>query len=427
MLGNRANGSSNLKASAKSVIIFGLVGGPPQHETWDPKPQAPAEIRGQFGAIPSRTPGFRVGELMPRTARLSDKIAVLRAVVTNDNAHSSSGYQMLTGMPHIPLNQESATPKPPNNWPCMGAILRALRPDFGKLPASITLPEHIWNDGNFPWPGQDAGFLGIRKNPWLLPCDPSENSFQVPALSLPGEVSPLRFDNRRSLLEQVNRHMDGLQQASPVADFSQHVQKATELLFSSAARQAFELDREPVKVRERYGFSRFSQSCLLARRLVEAGVGLVQVNWTRIKDHPNQGGWDTHAQHNQSLRSLLMPMMDQAFSALIEDLEIRGLLEETLVVWFGEFGRTPRFNANGGRDHWGHCFSLAMVGGGIRGGVVHGVSDRNGAFPIDGRVEARDLIATIFHCLGYSPDTEIRDALDRPLPISRGQVIRAIL
>ncbi|MFO0925675.1 MAG: DUF1501 domain-containing protein [Gemmataceae bacterium] len=176
---------------------------------------------------------------------------------------------------------------------------------------------------------------------------------------------------------------------------------------------------------DRYGRSRFADRACW-RRLVEAGVELVQVNWTRIKDQPNQGGWDTHARHNDA-RALLMPLMDQAFSALLEDLDARGLLDETLVVWFGEFGRTPRFNGAAGRDHWGHCFSLALAGGGIRGGVVHGASDRIGAYPVDGRVEARDLIATLFHLLGFSPDTEIYDALNRPLPISRGRVIQAIV
>ena len=180
-------------------------------------------------------------------------------------------------------------------------------------------------------------------------------------------------------------------------------------------------------MRDRYGRSRFAQSVLLARRLVEAGVSLVQINWTRIKDQPNQGGWDTHAKHNESLKKLLMPMMDQCFSALLEDLDQRGLLDSTLVVWWGEFGRTPRFNGNAGRDHWGRVFSLALAGGGIRGGVVHGVSDKHAADPVDGKVEGRDILATLFHCLGYHPETEVHDPVGRPLPISRGRVIEAIV
>lgn len=412
---------------AKSVIVFGLVGGPPQHETWDCKPQAPVEIRGEFGVIPSKTPGLLVGELMPKTALLTDKIAVLRAVVTNDNSHSSSGYQMLTGVPHVPLNLESATPKPPNNWPSIGALMRAVRPNDGGLPSAVTLPEHIWNDGNFPWPGQDAGFLGPKFNPWLIHCDPSAAELPVPGLALPPEIQAVRFDSRRSLLQQMNERLANLGDSRAAEGFSIHTQKAFDLLGGSASRDAFDLNREPAEVRDRYGRSRFAQSVLLARRLVEAGVSLVQINWTRIKDQPNQGGWDTHAKHNESLKTLLMPMMDQCFSALIEDLQQRGLLDETLVVWFGEFGRTPKFNGNAGRDHWGRVFSLALAGGGIRGGVVHGTSDKHAAEPIDGMVEAKDLIATIFHCLGHAPETELRDVQSRPIPLTRGKVIEAIV
>ncbi|MBA4187645.1 MAG: DUF1501 domain-containing protein [Planctomycetaceae bacterium] len=429
LVGSRAQASSPASrlGKAKSVIVFGLLGGPPQQDTWDPKPDAPLEIRGPFGTIPSRTPGLRVGELMPMTAGLTDKIAVLRAVVTNDNAHSSSGYQMLTGVPHLPLNVESATPKAPNNWPSIGSIVRYLRPGVGRLPSAVTIPEHIWNDGNFPWPGQDAGILGRKHDPWLIHCDPSNPKFRIDALDPPDEVPAIRLSERRGLLDQINHHLDAAQSSGAFERHDSSTQKAFELVSSGAARTAFDMNREPGKLRDRYGRSRFAQSCLLARRLVEAGVSLVQINWTRIANLPNQGGWDTHAKHNESVKDFLMPMMDRAFSALVTDLDARGLLDETLVVWFGEFGRTPKFNANGGRDHWGSVFSLAMAGGGIRGGVVYGSSDKNAAYPADGRVEPRDLIATIFHCLGYAPDAELRDTEGRPFPLSRGNVIRAIV
>lgn len=412
---------------AKSVIIFGLVGGPAQHETFDPKPDAPGEIRGQFGVIPSKTPGLHVGELMPRIADLTDKFAVLRAVVTGDNAHSSSGYQMLTGVPHIPLNQESAIPKPPNDSPSMGGLVRALRRRPGELPSAVTLPEHIWNDGNFPWPGQDAGILGKVNNPWLIHCDPGADNFSIPGLSLPTDFTSLRMDSRRSLLAQMNERLDLLAQSPCAQGYSIHAQKALDLLTASAARNAFDIRLEPASSRDRYGRSRFAQSVLLARRLVEAGVSLVQVNWTRIKDQPNQGGWDTHIKHNEAIKTLLMPIADQCFSALLEDLDQRGLLESTLVVWFGEFGRTPKFNANAGRDHWGRCFSLALAGGGIRGGVIHGRSDKHAAEPVEGLVQPKDLIATIFHCLGYAPETLLQDNQGRPFPLTRGRVIEEIL
>ena len=413
---------------ARSVILFVLNGGPPQHETWDPKPDAPREIRGEFGTIPSRTPGYRVGELMPRTAQLTDRIAVLRAVTTDgDNAHSTSGYQMLTGVPHAPLNRENALPGPPNDWPVIGSLVRAAHSGPEPIPAAVTIPEHIWNDGNKPWPGQDAGILGKRHDPWLIHCDPSSPDFRIPGLVLPAGVSRSRAVTRRELLESINRRVGAFADDASVRSYGVHARKALEMLTSPSARGAFDLSLEPEKVRDRYGRGRYAQSCLLARRLVEAGVSLVQINWTRIKGLPNQGGWDTHQKHSSSCKSILMPMMDQAFSALIEDLDARGLLDETLVVWTGEFGRTPKFNKNAGRDHWGHCFSIAMVGGGVQGGAVHGASDKHAAFPASGIVRPRDVIATVFHCLGHGPGTEVDDLLGRPVPLTRGKPIDAVL
>ena len=234
-----SSGASGSFGKAKSVILFWLTGGAPQHETWDVKPDAPAEIRGSYGPIASKTPGLFVGELMPRTAQLTDKIAVLRAVATGDNSHSSSGYQMLTGVPHVPLNAESVTAKAPNLWPCADSIVRSMRPSRNGLPASLVLPEHIWNDGNFPWPGQDGGFLGRKLDPWLIHTDPSSQQFRVPDLSFPDEISSLRFDARRTLLDQVNRHLDGVLDSGRARQFSDDAQQAIGLLSASAARRAF--------------------------------------------------------------------------------------------------------------------------------------------------------------------------------------------
>lgn len=411
---------------AKSVILFWLTGGPPQQETWDMKPEAPLEVRGPFQPIASRVPGLDVCELMPMTAALTDKVAVLRAVVTDDNSHSSSGYQMLTGVPHVPLNAESVTAKAPNLWPCADSMIRALRADRNGLPASVVLPEHIWNDGNFPWPGQDAGFLGTKYDPWLIHCDPSESTFRVPALSLLDDVTSDRFHRRQSLLGTMNRRVDAAPGHASIAGYSKDMAQALGLLGSGQSRHAFDLNDESDAMRDRYGRSRYAQSVLLSRRLVEAGASVVRINWTRIKDQPNQGGWDTHAQNALALKSLLMPIMDRAYSALLEDLSQRGKLDETLVVWLGEFGRTPRINGSAGRDHWGKCFSIALAGAGVRGGVVHGTSDKDAAYPLDGKVTPADVLATVFHCLGHTPDSEIRDTLGRPYPISRGEVIEAI-
>jgi hypothetical protein len=410
---------------AKACILLFHLGGPPQHETWDPKDDAPVEVRGECKSIASNVAGIRVGEWMPRTARLLDRICVLRAMSTGDNAHSSSGYWMLTGTPHQPMNSENAKPGAPNDWPSTAAIVHQLRRGLNGLPSAIALPEPIWNTGMLFWPGQDGGFLGRAADPWLLRCDPSSPTFQIPGLSLSTEVHPARLDARLSLLEQVNHRLDAVDRSEALARFDQRSQQAFALLRAGKARRAFDLEREPAALRDRYGRNRWGQSVLLARRLVEAGVSLVQVNWTRMPgDTDDSPAWDTHNKNAQRLKNNLMPPMDLAYSALLEDLQTRGLLDETLVVWMGEFGRSPKINGGGGRDHWGRVFSVALAGGGVRGGQVLGSSDRIGGLPRDGRVQPQDLTATIFHCLGYEPHTEMRDTLGRPLVISRGEVIR---
>jgi hypothetical protein len=413
---------------AKSCIVLFLSGGPPQHETWDPKPDTSADIRGPFDPIRTSVPGLHVGELMPRLAAQAHQWAVLRAVQTKDNAHSSSGYYMLTGQPHQPKNQENVTSQAPNLWPCLGGVVSRLRPQRGALPSAITLPEHIWNTGMIPWPGQDAGFLGRAWDPWLVHCDPNEPQFQIAGLGSLPDVAPPRLSSRVSLSQALDRHTRAVTGA---AEFHRHdvwTHKAVDLLSSPQARKAFNLDEEPAHVRDRYGRHRFGQSVLLARRLVEAKVSLVQVNWTRDKDGTNDSPmWDTHLRNADLLKTRLMPPMDAACSALIDDLTERGLLDETLVVWMGEFGRTPKINGGGGRDHWGDVFSVALAGGGIQGGVVHGASDRQGGQPMDGLVRPEDVIATVFHCLGMAADATITDTQGRPHAITRGEPIRQIL
>ena len=419
-----AAGSQSGKARGCIQLFF--LGGPPQHETWDPKPDAPAEIRGDLKPIATATPGLVIGELMPRTARLTAHLAVLRAVQTGDNAHSSSGYYMTTGYPHQPMGVENAKLGAPNHWPSFGAVVRRVGRNSGRLPTAITLPEQSANDGNLTWPGQDGGLLGRSADPWLLQCDPNAPRFQVPGLNLPSDLPPLRLDGRRTLLDQVNRHLDRGQRHGIPAGFDTWNQQAWDLLAAPQARRAFDLDAEPAAVRERYGRTKFGQSVLLARRLIEAGVSLVRVNWSRVPGALNNGHWDTHAKNTAALRQL-MPIMDQAYSALLEDLAARGLLDETLVVWMAEFGRTPKINGAAGRDHWGNVFSVALAGGGIRGGYVHGASDRIAGYPKDGRVSPADLTATLFDRLGISPESEIIDPQGRPLAITRGQVIRQIV
>lgn len=413
---------------ARSCIVLFLSGGPPQHETWDPKPDAPSEIRGELGPIASAVPGLHVGELMPRTARLADRCAVLRAVSTADSAHSSSGYWMLTGYPHQPTNTESARPGAPNDWPSLGAVIRRLRHGGANLPSAITLPERIINNPNIPWPGQDGGFLGRNADPWLLTCDPAAQSFRIPELTLPEDLPANRFDGRRSLLERVNGQLAAMETAGAPARYDLQSLQVFDLLRSPPVRRAFDLDAEPAAMRDRYGRTKVGQSVLLARRLVEAGVPFVHVNWPREPGDTNSSNplWDTHQKNAERLRTVLMPQFDCCYSALLEDLGERGLLEQTLVVLMGEFGRTPRINGGGGRDHWGNVFSVALAGGGVRGGVVHGASDAIGGYPRDGRVLPQDLTATILHCLGIDVHAEIHDAFGRPVAVTRGEVIRQV-
>jgi hypothetical protein len=319
---------------------------------------------------------------------------------------------MLTGQPHQPMNFENANPGAPNNHPSLGAVVRRLAPPRGRQPAAVPLPPRICHTAGSGWPGPAAA-----------------EGFRMPDIALPVGVSGDRLEGRRSLLQRLERGLAAAERAEALGAFDHQTQQAFDLLRSPRSRQAFLLDRdrEPASVRDRYGRSPFGQSVLLARRLVEAGVSLVQVNWYRGPDEPEDNPcWDSHIQETARLRNVLLPPTDRAYSALLEDLHQRGLLGETLVVCMAEFGRTPRFNNRGGRDHWGHVYSATLAGGGVRGGQVIGSSDGMGAYPREGRVRPHDLTATIFHALGYDPDTEIHDNLGRPYPISRGEVIRQV-
>jgi hypothetical protein len=424
--GVRAAPASGRKA--RSCIVLFLMGGPPQHSTWDPKPAAPAEIRGEFGPTATNVPGLQICSLLPLLARNADKLCLLRAVSTGDNAHSSSGYYMLTGVPHAPMNVENANPGAPNNWPTLAALVRHLRSDHGGMPGAVRLPMHIFNTDRSVWPGQDAGWLGRDSDPWLIRCEPASPTFHVPELNFVADVPAERLGNRGDLLRELERTLAMADRGGAVAKYDRATAKAFDLLRSPSARSAFDMAKEPEKLRARYGNHQFGQSCLLARRLVEAGVGLVQVNWFRGPDEPSDAPcWDSHVKEGARLKTVLAPTLDQGMSALLEDLHQRGLLDETLVVCMAEFGRTPRMNGGGGRDHWGGVFSVALAGGGMRGGQVYGASDKQGGQPKDGLVRPQDLTATILHCLGHEPNTEIHDPLGRPAPLTRGDVVRHIL
>lgn len=424
----RGVGTSEVFGKARSCIVLFLMGGPPQHSTWDPKPQAIAEIRGQYGPMETVVPGIQIAELFPRCAQRMDRIALLRAVSTGDNAHSSSGYAMLTGVPHLPLNVENANPGAPNDWPSLGAVVQHLTTGRQLLPAAVRLPHHIFNTDQSTWPGQDAGFLGRNSDPWLFRCEPGAATWRGGSFESNGDVPLARLDSRRSLLVQLEDHLRSAERSGRVQTYGERQKQVLDLLTDARARAATNLTLESEVTRDRYGRGQFGQSVLLARRMIEAGVRLVQVNWFRGADEPSDNPcWDSHTDESNRLKNVLCPPADQAFAALVGDLDERGLLDETLVLCLSEFGRTPRFNPRGGRDHWGPVFSIAAAGGGIQGGRVYGASDRDGAYPAEGIVRPADISATVFHLLGIAPETEIHDTLGRPSPISRGRVIDEVL
>ncbi len=421
----RADPGDSSFGRAKSCIVLFLMGGPPQHSTWDPKPDSPAEVRGAFGPIATTAPGVSISELLPKTARHGDKLCLVRAMSTGDNAHSSSGYYMLTGRPHQPMNVENANPGAPNDSPSLGALLGRVAPGRDGLPPAVTLPHRIFNTDGSIWPGQDAGLLGRGADPWLLNAKVGPEGYRVQEIALPADLDEGRLAGRRSLLDRVRAELDS---DASAAVFERRSREAFDLLLSPKARRAFRLDDEPAANRERYGPGPFGQSVLMARRMVEAGVRLIQVNWYRGPNEPTENPcWDSHRDETNRLKTTLVPPFDQAFSALLEDLEARGLLDETLVACISEFGRSPRLDGNNGRNHWGGVFSIALAGGGIRGGQAFGASDKIGGSPKEGRVRPEDLSATLFHLLGHAPNEEYRDPLGRPLPISRGEVVRPIL
>ena len=413
---------------ANSCLIIFLSGGPPQHETFDPKPAAPIEIRGPFLPIATSVPGLQFSELLPLSAARAHRMCVIRSMTTGIHSHSTSGAFMLTG--HEPTSVAESVPPSAQDWPSLAGAVGALRAAERSPLDAVILPEPIFNNPAIPWPGQNGGFMGAAWHPHILRCDPSQERIEIEGLTAAAGVTELRLDDRHALLGQVDRMLHRGLRSPAIAEMNRFQQEAFDLLHAGATREALEIEREPAASRDRYGRGKFGQSVLLGRRLIEAGVRLVQVNWPREPGDTAAGNplWDTHQDNAGRLKNVLCPQFDTAYSALLDDLEARGLLDETLVVVMGEFGRTPTINSAGGRDHWGSVFSVALAGAGVPGGGVIGASDARGGMPADRPVRPPDLAATIFQLLGISPDHEFRDPFDRPLQVvSGGQALREIV
>jgi hypothetical protein len=412
----------NRRGTAKSVILIFNAGAPSHLDLFDPKPDAPDNIRGTFKPIATSVPGVRMTELLPRLSRQAHRLAIIRTVQHAHTQHNAGMYWSIVGRPY---RVDSTLINPGHSdIPGFGTLVGwlARRDGYtGALPPYVITPAPHCDSTAYITPGQYGGCLGAEHDPLVLNADPNAARFEVPGLGLAGGLTTQRLDVRRSLQAKLDPGTSW-NQPDRFHGFDVNGEKAYTLVTSPEVRRAFDLSSEDPRIRDRYGRHSWGQSHLLARRLVEAGVRFVTtVNGPSIV-------WDTHTDNFRALKTRLAPPMEQGFAALLDDLAERGLLDSTLVIWMGDFGRTPLINTNAGRDHWPHCYTVVMAGGGIRGGQVVGESDRSGAFPTTPPTSPADLHATVFTALGYDPERiTYLSSEGRPFPLSDGKVIRQLL
>ncbi|MCA9030256.1 MAG: DUF1501 domain-containing protein [Planctomycetaceae bacterium] len=415
-------------AKAKSVIFLFQWGGPSHVDTFDLKPNAPDGYRSHYESIATSVPGMRVVEHLPETAKVMHKIAQIRTVHHTMNNHNSAGYTALTGVE--PAIDDQRLRESLDLMPAYGSVVDKVAPSDNGMPTFVSFP-HTISDGSIT-PGQRASFLGKIHDPLFISNDPNLPDFNLPQLSLPQGISLDRLSERRELQKLINSQAKALDESAAAQGLNAYYERALGMLNSSQVREAFDLSQEPVEIREAYGRTTYGQSCLLARRLVESGVKFVTAYFARSIGGRSKtdGGWDTHGFDDTRMYEILpewhLPQTDHTLPVLLNDLETRGLLDETLVLWVGEFGRTPKINKNISRDHWPKCYTALLAGGGTRGGAVYGTSDRHGAVPDVDPVTVGDLAATVYYALGISHETEIRDNLNRPLPIAKGRPVTEI-
>jgi hypothetical protein len=394
----------------KNCIFLFLVGGPSQLDTFDMKPDAPLEIRGPYSPIRTNSPDIQISEIFPNTAKHADKFSIIRSMYHNATGVHDTGHQMMqTGRLYLNGLEQ----------PHAGCVLSYLKGERNDMPAHVMLPQPIGpTGGNMPH-GQSAGFLGKKFDPFTLNADPSAAEFKVPDLLPPEYISSVRLDRRKSLRDLVDTSVDHLEKNPDARLLDETFQQAYTLMSSETAREAFAIDQEPDALRDKYGRNKFGQSCLLSRRLIERGVRFATVNM--FETVFNEITWDIHGSAPFSpiecYSDLVGPMFDMAYSSLLNDLDERGLLEDTLVVAMGEFGRTPKVNPAGGRDHWPQAWSVLMAGGGVQGGRVIGATDDIGAYPVDRPVTPAELVATVYHSLGIDLETELPSPGTRPVPV----------
>jgi len=419
-------GKASLPSKAKAVIFLHQFGGPSQMDTFDMKPNVPDAYRSPYKPVPSSLAGVPICEMISGMAPLMNKVTIIRSVHHEMKNHNSAGYYSLTG--YSPPSDDQRLRDSRDLAPAMGSIVDKLRPSKGPIPNFVSFP-HVIRDGSVT-PGQHASFLGKSHDPFFIGQDPNSIDFKLPELVLPSSFTSKRLENRKEMMQAIDDTSKLIEKSIRAKGIQENFDRALEMLQSNRLKTAFDLSSEPESVRKKYGRTTYGQSCLLARRLVEAGVSFVNVYFSQSIGGC-EGGWDTHGFNNKPMypimKNHLLPITNQTLPTLISDLEERGLLESTLVFWAGEFGRTPKINNLSGRDHWPQCYTVLMAGGGIKKGFVFGSSDSKGAFPAQDPVRPEDLSATIYNQLGISHKTEIKDNLNRPLPISPGKVIQEVI
>lgn len=427
--GAEASVASGRAGTAKSVIFLFQWGGPSHVDTFDLKLDAPDGIKTKYGHISSALPGLPVVEYLPETAKVLDKVTLVRTLTHTMKNHNSAGYYALSGW--APPLDDQRLRDSLELMPAYGSVVDAVAPNTNGLPTFVAFP-HTISDGSVV-PAQHASFLGKQHDPLLILEDPNQEGFKLPELSLPAGLTMDRLNDRRRLQQLINKQSRMLEYSAEARGLDAYYEKALSMLDSPKVREAFDLSKEPTELRDAYGRTTYGQSCLLARRLAEAGVSFINVYFDQSigGQKTDSGGWDTHGFNNTRQYEILhkrhLPITDQTLPTLLRDLETRGLLDSTLVVWVGEFGRTPKINGNVSRDHWPQCYTALLAGGGVKKGFLYGKSDKTGAYPDADPVTPDDLTATIYALMGIDPATEIRDALNRPLPLSRGRVVYDVM
>lgn len=420
-----ARAASSPKPKAKQVIFLHQCGGPSHIDTFDMKPSAPDSIRGEFGQISSSVPGIQLCEHLPRWGSTMHHWAQVRSVRHRMKNHNPAGYYCLTG--HSPPTDDIRLRDTLELYPAYGSVVsKKLGPATEGVPAFVSYP-HIVSDGSVT-PGQHASFLGKKHDPFFFQGDPNQSDFGLPELTLPGDITLDRLEQRRELLKLIDSQAKMAERNREVFGVQQFQEQAFSILSSPKFQKAFDLKQETDALRDAYGRTTYGQSCLLARRLVESGVRFVTVYFSRGIGGDGSDGWDTHQKNFTELKDRLLPITDQTVPTLINDLHERGLLEDTLVLWMGEFGRGPKIGDRDGkgRGHWPDCYTVMMAGGGITGGAIYGKSDAHAAYPVENPVGPEDITATLYWALGIDPAGEVYNHQNRPMPIATGKPIQAI-